>query len=47
MRLFVKRVERDAELVSEIEEAVRAFLAEIDATVGKLLAIYEPQKEAA
>lgn len=47
MRLFVKRVERDNEMVAEIEEAVSAFLAEIDDTVGKLLATYEPQKEAA
>lgn len=47
MRLFVKRVERDDAAVAEIESEVRLFLAEIDDTVGKLLAAYEPQREAA
>lgn len=47
MRLFVKRVGRDAELIGEIETEVRAFLIEIDETVGKLLAAYEPEREAA
>jgi putative phage-type endonuclease len=47
MRLFVKRVERDEALVKEIEDAVKEFIAEIDDTVGKLLAKYEPQMEAA
>lgn len=47
MRLWVKRVERDEELIGEIETEVRAFLIEIADTVGKLLAKYEPQLEAA
>lgn len=47
MRLFVKRVERDDALIAEIEAEVCTFLAEIDDTVGKLLAAYEPEKEAA
>ena len=47
MRLYVKRVARDAEAIAEIEAEVTAFLAEIDETVGKLLAAYEPEKEAA
>lgn len=47
MRLFVKRVERDAEAVAEIEAAVSEFLAEIDETVAALLNQYEQQKEAA
>jgi putative phage-type endonuclease len=47
MRLFVRRIERDAEAIAEIEAEVCAFLAEIDETVGKLLAAYEPEKEAA
>lgn len=47
MRLFVKRVERDEAAINEIEAAVTAFIAEIDDTVGKLLAKYEPQLEAA
>jgi putative phage-type endonuclease len=46
MRLFVKRVARDASEITEIEEEVKAFLAEIDETVERLVAICE-QKEAA
>ncbi len=47
MRLWVKRVERDAETVDEIECAVVEFIAEIDEKLGKLLAAYDPQLEAA
>ena len=47
MRLWVRRVERDQALCAEIETEVRAFLAEVDDAVGKLLAKYEPQMEAA
>jgi hypothetical protein len=47
MRLFVKRVDRCPEMVTEIEQAVREFIAEIDDKVGKLLAAYEPEREAA
>lgn len=47
MRLFVKRVERDAGQVAEIETAVSEFLAELDATVAQLRAKYEPELEAA
>jgi putative phage-type endonuclease len=41
MRLFVKRVERDAEAIAEIETEVRAFIAEIDDTVAQLRARYD------
>jgi putative phage-type endonuclease len=47
MRLFTKRVERDAEAIAEIETEVRAFLAEIGETVAKLIEQYEEEKEAA
>jgi putative phage-type endonuclease len=47
MRLFVSRVERDDAAIAEIEREVCVFIAEIDETVGKLLAAYEPEKEAA
>jgi len=47
MRLFVKRVERDDQAITEIEAAVRQFLTEIDETVAKLIAAYETEKEAA
>jgi putative phage-type endonuclease len=47
MRLFVKRVNRDAEAVGEIETEIRAFLTEIAAKVEALSTIYEPEKEAA
>lgn len=46
MRLFVQRVERDESEIKEIEEAVRAFLTELDETVSALRARYEV-KEAA
>lgn len=47
MRLFVKRVNRDEELIGEIETEVRGFLAEIDETVAQLRVRYEQQLEAA
>lgn len=45
MQLHVRRVERDDELIAEIEAEVTAFLAEIDETVADLRARY--MKEAA
>jgi putative phage-type endonuclease len=47
MRMFIQRVERDDELIGEIETEVRAFLIEVEETVGKLRAAYEPQMEEA
>ncbi len=47
MRLFVQRIDRDEALIAELEAEVTAFLAEVDETVAKLRAAYEPQKEAA
>jgi putative phage-type endonuclease len=47
MRLFVKRVDRDAEAIAEIEAEVSAFIREIDETVEQLLARYAPEEMAA
>ena len=47
MRLYVRRVDRDDALVSEIEAEVAKFLKEIDETVEQLRARYETQLEAA
>jgi putative phage-type endonuclease len=47
MRLFVKRVNRDAEAIAEIEAEVAKFLREIEETVEQLRARYETQLEAA
>jgi putative phage-type endonuclease len=47
MRLFVKRVSRDAEAIAEIEAEVAKFLREIEETVEQLRARYETQLEAA
>ncbi len=47
MRLFVQRIDRDDEAIAELEREVTEFLAEVDNTVGKLLAAYEPEMEAA
>ncbi len=40
MRLFIKRVSFDTALVATLENAVRAFLAEIDATTARLKEVY-------
>lgn len=40
MQLFVRRLERDAGRIAELEAEVTAFLAEIDATVAELTRIY-------
>lgn len=40
MQLHVRRVERDPELIAEIEDEVMKFLAEVDATVADLRARY-------
>ncbi|QDP58720.1 MAG: putative exonuclease [Prokaryotic dsDNA virus sp.] len=40
LQLWVKRVDRDADLIAEIEDEVRKFLAELDATEAKLRARY-------
>lgn len=40
MRLFVRRVPRDEDLIAELEREVVAFLAEIDATVAELTRLY-------
>ncbi len=47
MQIFVQRIERDDALIAELEREVAAFLAEIDDTVTRLRAAYEPQMEAA
>lgn len=40
MQLHVRRIERDAEKIAELEDAARAFLAEVDATVADLVSRY-------
>lgn len=40
MRLFVKRIHRDAALIAELENEVRGFLAELDAKLSALRGIY-------
>lgn len=40
MQLFVKRFERDAERIADLEREVVAFLAEVDATVERLVALH-------
>lgn len=42
MRLFIKRVERDADRIAELETEVAEFLAEIENKVSELRAKYEP-----
>jgi putative phage-type endonuclease len=48
MRLFVKRVHRDDDEVLRLETLIGEFLVEVEETVTRLTALYEPeQKEAA
>lgn len=46
MRMFVKRIERDDAAIAEMSKEIEAFLAEVDAKVESLQALYE-RKEAA
>jgi putative phage-type endonuclease len=46
MRMFVKRVERDDKLIKDLEAQAADFLAELDAKLAALIALYE-RKEAA
>jgi putative phage-type endonuclease len=47
MQLFVKRIEWDAEAVTDLEQNVKDFLNELDETVAKLRGQYEPEEKAA
>ena len=47
MRLFVKRIQRDDAMISQLEKDVKEFLGELDAKVASLRALYEKQSEAA
>lgn len=40
MQMIIKRVERDDDLIAEIEDEVKKFLSEVDETVAKLLSMY-------
>lgn len=40
MRLFVRRVERDPVMIAELEKQVAEFLADVDATVSRLVKLY-------
>ncbi len=47
MRLFTSRIVRDDPLIAELSDEVTKFLAELEAKVAALRALYEPQQEAA
>lgn len=47
MQLWIKRVERDPKAISELEEQVQEFLAELDAKVKALREKYEAKEMAA
>ena len=40
MRLFVRRVARDAAIISELEKQIREFLSEVEQTCSELIARY-------
>lgn len=47
MRLFIKRVERDENLIASLEKDVELFLREVETKVAALRSMYEPEQEAA
>lgn len=47
MQTFIQRVERDEQLVQELEQVVRAFLNEVETIVNDLKAKYETKEKAA
>jgi hypothetical protein len=47
MQIHITRIKRDDDMISNLEIEVAAFLAEIDETVDKLRARYQPTAEAA
>ena len=46
MQLFVKRIQRDAEFLTEIETEIVKFLGEVDDTVSRLQSEYSDQEPA-
>lgn len=46
MQLFVRRVHRDETMIAELEREVSAFLAELDAKVAQLTALYGAREAA-
>jgi hypothetical protein len=47
MQLWIERVERSAEVISELEAEVRTFIVELETKVAELRRRYELQEEAA
>jgi putative phage-type endonuclease len=47
MRIFVARVERDDELIAELEKQVGGFLAELAEKLRQLKKVYAPEREVA
>jgi putative phage-type endonuclease len=46
MSIFVQRVHRDNDMIAELENEVRGFLAELDAKVTALRSLYDAQEAA-
>jgi putative phage-type endonuclease len=44
MQLIVRRIERDNQLIAELEDQVRAFLEETETRLQALLTAYEPER---
>lgn len=45
MQIFVKRVERDDEIIIELEREVEKFLSELDGKINKLSKLYDKEAE--
>ena len=46
MQIDIQRVERDPAMIAELEQAVRLFLADVDATVARLIGKFRTQEAA-
>ena len=46
MMMHTRRVARDAQMIAEMEEAVRGFLVEVDITIASLTRLYRQQEAA-
>ena len=46
MQIHIQRIERDAVMIADLEQAAQSFLAEVDATVAKLVGKFRTQEAA-
>lgn len=47
LKVYIRRIERDNDVIEKLESAVKDFLAEIDTRIAKLINLHSPKSEAA